>query len=73
MGYRNNYEDRDKLFQTNIEDKPVNQRDVKKRLEGLFSEPKKTEENRCLNGHNWTEPDLGPSRCSRCKIPKPKE
>ena len=71
MGYRSTYEDRDKLFETNREAKPVNQREVKKRLEGLFSAPKKPEVDRCRDGHNWVTHRDGPVRCSKCKIRKP--
>ncbi|MFC1584917.1 hypothetical protein ACFL5V_05170 [Fibrobacterota bacterium] len=71
MGYRSMYEDRDKLFASNPQGKPVNQREVRKRLEGLFSTPKKPEIDRCREGHNWVTHRDGPGRCSKCKIPKP--
>ena len=58
MGYRSTYEDRDKLFQSNPKAKPVNQSEVKKRLEGLFSAPKKPEFERCRDGHNPDAPRI---------------
>ena len=71
MGYRSIYDDREKLFQSNPQARPVNQREVRKRLEALFSAPKKPEVDRCRNGHNWVSCPDGLVRCSKCKIPKP--
>ena len=73
MGYRSTYNDRDRLFDTTPEGKPVSKNMAKKKLESLFSgTPKKEPEiDRCKDGHNWVTHRDGPVRCSRCKIPKP--
>ena len=72
MGYRgtSNYDERDKLFQRSMEDKPVDKTQVKKGLEDLFRS-KKLEANPCLKGHAWIRDWDGKNKCARCKTLKP--
>ena len=71
MGYqgRSNYEERDKLFQTNPTDKPVDKNQVKKGLNDLFKS--KSLPDPCLQGHAWIKDWDGKFKCVRCKTPKP--
>ncbi len=72
MGYqgKSNYEERDKLFQQSMQDKPVDRNQVKKGLEDLFKS-KAPEANPCLNGHAWIRDWDGVNKCARCKTLRP--
>ena len=73
MGYKNPYEEREKLFENKTEERNVNQRDARKRLDGLFAEPQKPVKNRCSDGHKWRTFSDGKARCAYCKISKPQD
>ena len=64
-----NYEERDKLFQSSINDKPVDKNQVKKGLDGLFKS--KSLPDPCLQGHAWIRDWDGKNKCARCKVLKP--
>lgn len=76
MGYsggKNNYEERDRLYQQSLDGKPVNRNEVKKGLNELFKSKPQGLDARCQKGHSWIRDFNEKEKCAYCRIPRPPE